>query len=94
MPDNPASIAAKLSARERAALNQLPRIGGNNPGREFTALLDLGLADCTIKGPEDGERWLVTPRPLGLAVRSILSAPEPSNSTDNPSRSTDMGRGR
>lgn len=72
MKDDPATIAASLTERQRKALIAAPRIGGNNPGREFTSLLDLGLGDCTIKGDNDGERWVFVPSPLGLAVRQHL----------------------
>lgn len=72
----PKQIADGLSEAQRRALLSLPRIGGNNPGREFTSLLDLGLADCTVRGDDEGERWHVTATGLGLAVRAALGEGE------------------
>jgi hypothetical protein len=69
-------IVRGLSEREKQALASLPRIGGNNPAREFTSLLDLGLANCTISGDDEAERWLVNATELGKQAQHLLSSKE------------------
>lgn len=69
-------IVRGLSERQKQALTSLPRIGGNNPGREYTSLLDLGLANCTIGGDDEGERWFVHATELGKRAQHLLSSKE------------------
>jgi hypothetical protein len=66
-------IAAALNDRERECLMALPIMGGQEPLKWRMRLCDLGLANCIIKGNDEGDRWCMTIQPLGLAVRAILS---------------------
>jgi len=74
-PSDEGLIAARLTDAQWAALLELPRIGSNNPARRYIRLCELGLADCTIKGDEEGERWFVIATPLGMAIRALKGNP-------------------
>lgn len=70
----PEAVAASLTERARELLINAPCIGGKNPRGTVTWLCDHGLADCTIQGDHEAERWSMMLTPLGLQVRALLQA--------------------
>jgi hypothetical protein len=65
-------IAEGLTAAQRGLVVSAPVIGPKEPRRSVIELCALGLGDCTIQGDDEGERWVFTLTPLGLAVRQHL----------------------
>jgi hypothetical protein len=69
-------IAEALTDAQRDALNSLPRIGENNPFRDHIALLDHGLADCTIAGNDEAGKWRMTLTEKGRAIKAMINGSE------------------